>query len=68
MTIKVEELTESDIGREVRYKPWPNCPKGVIEFGVIVSFNQSVIFVRYDGGRNAKGTTPSDLEFVWPVL
>lgn len=40
------EPTKDDIGRRVRY--FSNHLKGV-EFGIITSFNNNFVFVRYNG-------------------
>ena len=54
--------TQDDIGREVVYTG-NTYPGGMLEYGVITSFNEVTVFVRYDGKRNAQATSPSDLEW-----
>lgn len=54
--------TEDIIGREVEYTG-NRYPGGKPEFGVITSFNDKLVFVRYDGKRTSEATHPDDLEF-----
>lgn len=51
------ELKPSDVGRRVIYKPkW--------EHGVITSWNEHVVFVRYDdAGSTSQATQAGDLEW-----
>ena len=56
------EPTEHDIGRSVIYTG-NRYPGGKTESGVITSFNDYCIFVRYDGERHSKGTSRQDLEW-----
>jgi len=58
----VIQPTEADIGRLVYYTG-NRYPGGEIEEGVITSFNESTIFVRYRGSIHAQGTSPEDLEW-----
>jgi len=51
---------KNNIGREVRYDPFHGADP---EFGVITSANDTIIFVRYDGDRHPKATSPEDLTF-----
>ena len=51
--------TEKDIGRGVVFKR-PFCET---ESGVITSFNEMVVFVRYGSDRNSKATYREDLYF-----
>ncbi len=53
------EPTEADIGRRVYYEPDNNGP---IDHGVITSFNEHFVFVRYDkSGDTPEGTSRSVL-------
>lgn len=55
------EPTEADIGRRVLYRPpRPNCQS---EAGVITSFNDCYVFVRYGADFGSKGTRREDLEW-----
>lgn len=67
---KIQEiqLTEEHIGRKVKYIPLhADGSEGHpdVEFGVITSFNEKTIFVRYGSDMHSKGTYPEDL--VWDV-
>ena len=58
----IKDLKESDVGRGVIYtgnRGW----NGPDEAGVISSFNDANVFVRYDGKRQAQATSPADLEW-----
>ena len=60
------ELTESDKGRQVIYE----VPEGTarrVEFGVISSWNDKYIFVRYTHGDTAAATNPEDLDFAFAL-
>lgn len=54
--------TEADIGRGVYYTG-NRYPGGKTEPGVITSFNNAVVFVRYDGKRHSQATSREDLEW-----
>lgn len=57
--------TEKDVGRQVIYignRVWG----GADEEGVITSFNEHTIFVRYTGDTGSKGTKREDLEWSHP--
>lgn len=71
--IKIEDLRDEDVGREVRY----TTGHGDVEFGRITSWNERFIFVLYHTKISARGlkrvartgstsesTRPEDLEFV----
>jgi hypothetical protein len=58
--IDLNSLTESDLGRGVVYTP----RTGPREDGVITSWNDKYIFVRYDGDRVSKATNPGNLDFL----
>jgi len=52
-------VSAADIGRKVKYI---NNKKA--EYGIINSFNDSIIFVKYDGDIHSKGTRPEDLKYL----
>jgi hypothetical protein len=52
-------VTEQDIGRQVVY-----CPRhGALEVGVITSFNERFVFVRYGDETTSQPTSRQDLEW-----
>jgi len=55
--------TTKDIGRSVVYTG-NRYPGGKLEEGVITSFNDSCVFVRYGADKGSKGTSRQDLEWV----
>lgn len=56
------EPTANDIGRMVIYRDFGG--RGKIEEGVITSFNDSYVFVRYGGnGTTSAATARGDLEW-----
>ena len=57
--------TDSDIGRKVIYTG-NRYPGGAIEEGVITSFNDHSVFVRY-GAQCSQATARSDLEWAFPT-
>lgn len=57
------EPTEKDIGRKVIYRGGA----GEIEEGVITSFKNGIIFVRYGKSVGSQATTPTDLEYAFPA-
>lgn len=60
--MKIEDVTESDIGRHVIYtgnRGWG----GPDEVGCISSFNDTNIFVRYGFSKQGIACSPSDLEW-----
>ena len=61
--LDILKLNEKHIGRYVTYTPFDDCDKSLIEQGVITSWNQRIIFVRYGNDTNSKATSPSDLNF-----
>ena len=54
------EVGPVDIGRKVIYR----AGHGNAEDGVITSYNDSVIFVRYGNDVHGKGTRREDLEWL----
>lgn len=55
----------NDIGRAVVYTG-NRHPGGKLEEGVITSFNDHCVFVRYGADKHSKGTDRRDLEWVRP--
>ena len=55
--------TQGDIGRSVVYTG-NRHPDGRLEEGVITSFNEATVFVRYGADKHSKGTARADLEWV----
>ena len=55
--------TNEDIGRAVIYTG-NRYPGGVVEEGVITSFNATSVFVRYGADKTSKATSREDLEWV----
>lgn len=60
--MNISELTDSDKGRHVIY----TAHHGERESGVISSWNDRYVFVRYGMGSTAAATDPSQLEFASP--
>tara|TARA_R110002012_G_scaffold3875_2_gene17993 strand:+ start:1787 stop:1969 length:183 start_codon:yes stop_codon:yes gene_type:complete len=56
--IDIKTLTQEDIGRKVVYKT-----RSVMEEGVISSYNEKSVFVKYGTCTTAQATSPTDLEF-----
>lgn len=57
-----DELTKQDnINKRVTYWPYPNCPIDKQEYGVITSYNDKYIFVRYGNEQYSKATSSSQL-------
>jgi hypothetical protein len=54
--------TNGDIGRTVLYTG-NRYPGGKKEEGVITSFNDHCVFVRYGADKGSKGTARADLEW-----
>jgi hypothetical protein len=52
----------SDIGRSVAYTG-NRYPGGLSEVGVITSYNQTCVFVRYGNEKHSKATSREDLEW-----
>lgn len=65
--IRLDDLKESDKGREVRYEVRGGQPGEAYytrcEFGKISSWNSRFIFVRYQHSGTAQATDLNDLEF-----
>jgi hypothetical protein len=58
---------EHDIGRAVVYTRNRNA-RGKLEEGVITSFTDHSVFVRFGADSHSKGTSRADLEWVRPGL
>jgi hypothetical protein len=58
--IDITNLTDTDVGRGVVYIPRTDQPGD----GVITSWNDTFIFVRYRGSEQPQATRPVDLEWV----
>lgn len=56
---------KDDVGRAVIYTG-NRYPGGKTEEGVITSFNEATVFVRYGADKHSKGTSPADLEWSSP--
>ncbi len=56
------EPKEADIGRAVTYTG-NTYLGGKPEYGVITSFNDSAVFVRYDGKQQSQATSREDLKW-----
>jgi hypothetical protein len=56
-------LTPADVGRGVVYMP----RVGPWEDGIITSYNERYVFVRYRGSETSKATRPLDLDWLKPV-
>lgn len=58
--------TEEDIGRAVVYLPGHWSDYGQAEQGIITSFNESMVFVRYGDNPQSKATLRWDLNWLRP--
>lgn len=56
--------TTDDVGRKVVYRA--RHPNAELEEGVITSFNETCVFVRYGADVHSKGTDRRDLEWINP--
>jgi len=56
------KVTEKDVGRTVIYKKEWMTPRHW-EYGVITSFNDSYVFVRYGADTHSKATRRQDLYY-----
>jgi hypothetical protein len=57
--IELSKLTEHDRGREVVF----DSPGSKMEFGIVSSWNDRFIFVKYNGSQQSQATNPEDLRF-----
>jgi hypothetical protein len=67
MSIDIATLTPSDVGRGVVYYRrvvvyFPRHDQG--EDGIITSWNDTYVFVRYRWSENSQATNPADLEWL----
>ena len=62
MALRCLDLTENDKGRMVVYQQGTGQERQTDE-GVVVSWNESFVFVRYKGDIGSKATYPEDLSF-----
>ena len=51
--------TDADVGRHVIYTPYGDYENKKIEEGVITSYNDKVVFVRYGRGSTSAATDPA---------
>jgi hypothetical protein len=61
------EPTEEDIGRAVVFTG-NRYPGGKLKEGVITSFHDHAVFVRYGADKHSKATLRADLEWVTPFI
>ena len=61
--MKIQDFTKGDIGRQVTYIPFEGCDPELHQFGVITSFNDTNIFVRYGSDERSQATRPEDLSW-----
>ncbi len=54
---------EEDIGRTVIYKSSHWASNNPPETGIITSFNEYVVFVRYGSDKHSKATLKADLSY-----
>jgi hypothetical protein len=59
------EPTKDDVGRAVVYTG-NRHPGGKLEQGIITSFHDHAVFVRYGADTNSKATSRADLEWLRP--
>lgn len=57
--MQISNLTEKDVGRSVTYHPKHGAP----EHGILSSWNEKYVFVRYTQGSTAAACDPQQLEF-----
>lgn len=57
--------SEEDVGRSVVYTG-NRYPGGKLEEGVITSFNNACVFVRYGANKGSQATSRADLEYAVP--
>lgn len=58
--IDIKSLTNDDKGRSVVFSNY-----GVCEFGVLFSWNERFLFVKFNGDH-VQACRPEDVEFVYP--
>ena len=57
------KFTDADVGRNVVYTPWPECPPEKQESGRITEIRGEYVFVMYAGDLHSKATHPDYLQF-----
>lgn len=60
------DITKAKAGRKVIYTPFEGCDRDLLEEGVITSFNECNIFVRFGSDIHSQACTPSDLKYATP--
>jgi hypothetical protein len=60
--MRLDELTEDDIGRTVKYHAYTGADT---EWGIISRFTTAFVFVLFDGDRQPKATPAELLEFAY---
>jgi hypothetical protein len=60
----VIDPTEADFGRRVIYRERGSPPDPVVEEGVITSFNDTSVFVRYGANTGSAATRREDLTWL----
>lgn len=60
--ISLEDLRPKHVGKKVVYRP-AFAPNAAPEHGVITSWNDTMIFVRYRPGGGSAATNPRDLSW-----
>lgn len=60
--MKLEDLTEDDIGRTVKYHSHPDADT---EWGLITRYTTAFVFVLFDGDNHPKATPAELLEFAY---
>ncbi len=58
------EPTDGDVGRKVIYRERGIHADRIIEEGVIIAYNDSYVFVRYEDQVTPKATDRRDLEWM----
>ena len=64
MTLNRKDMRPEDIGRMVIYESMP----AHLEEGVITSFNDHVVFVRYGSSHWPQATSYEDLRWSFPAV
>jgi hypothetical protein len=58
------KISEVEVGRKVIYTPRGNYSPKKLEEGVITSYNDVNVFVRYGDECQSKATDPDDLQYI----
>lgn len=56
------KLEEARVGLKVLFSPYSNCSDRIKEKGIITSFSDKYIYVKYDNNLFSKLTHPKTLE------